>query len=54
MSKPEVPMLRFLEFLDAEEWKQQRTTEMALMADLVPYLQKLSSRREISGLNAYE
>lgn len=35
-------------------WKVRREAELALMADLVPYLQKLSSGREISGLNAYE
>ncbi len=35
-------------------WKARREAELALMADLVPYLQKLSSGREISGLNAYE
>ena len=35
-------------------WKVRREVELALMADLVPYLQKLSSGREISGLNAYE
>ncbi len=35
-------------------WKQRREAELALMADLVPYLQKLASGREISGLNAYE
>ena len=35
-------------------WKARRTTELALMEDLVPYLQKLAGGREISGLNAYE
>ncbi len=35
-------------------WKARREAELALMADLVPYLQKLSSGREISGFNAYE
>lgn len=35
-------------------WKARREAELALMADLVPYLQKLASGREISGLNAYE
>ncbi|MCG3114996.1 MAG: type I restriction endonuclease subunit R [Candidatus Manganitrophus sp. SA1] len=35
-------------------WKARREAELALMADLVPYLQKLTSGREISGLNAYE
>lgn len=35
-------------------WKARREVELALMADLVPYLQKLAGGREISGLNAYE
>jgi type I restriction enzyme R subunit len=36
-------------------WKARREAELALMADLAPYLQKLASGRdEISGLNAYE
>lgn len=35
-------------------WKVRREIELALMADLVPYLQKLAGGREISGLNAYE
>ena len=35
-------------------WKVRREAELALMADLVPYLQKLAGGREISGLNAYE
>ncbi len=35
-------------------WKARRVAELALMADLVPYLQKLADGREISGLNAYE
>lgn len=35
-------------------WKARRTAELALMEDLVPYLNKLASGREISGLNAYE
>lgn len=35
-------------------WKERRTAELALMEDLVPYLQKLAEGREISGLNAYE
>ena len=35
-------------------WKARREAELALMADLVPYLQKLAGGREISGLNAYE
>ena len=35
-------------------WKARREAELALMADLVPYLQKLAGEREISGLNAYE
>lgn len=35
-------------------WKARREAELALMEDLVPYLQKQSEGREISGLNAYE
>jgi len=35
-------------------WKARREAELALMAELVPYLQKLAGGREISGLNAYE
>ena len=35
-------------------WKARRAAELALMEDLVPYLQKLAGGREISGLNAYE
>lgn len=35
-------------------WKARREAELALMADLVPYLLKLAGGREISGLNAYE
>lgn len=35
-------------------WKARRQAELALMEDLVPYLQKLAGGREISGLNAYE
>jgi len=35
-------------------WKVRREAELALMADLVPYLLKLAVGREISGLNAYE
>jgi type I restriction enzyme R subunit len=35
-------------------WKVRREAELDLMADLVPYLQKLTGGREISGLNAYE
>ena len=35
-------------------WKARRVAELALMAELVPYLQKLADGREISGLNAYE
>ena len=35
-------------------WKARRTAELALMEDLVPYLNKLAGGREISGLNAYE
>ena len=35
-------------------WKGRRVAELALMEELVPYLQKLAEGREISGLNAYE
>lgn len=35
-------------------WKGRRVAELALMEDLLPYLQKLAEGREISGLNAYE
>jgi len=35
-------------------WKVRRKAELALMEELVPYLQKLAEGREISGLNAYE
>ncbi|MFM0720552.1 type I restriction endonuclease subunit R [Paraburkholderia strydomiana] len=35
-------------------WKARREAELALMAELAPYLQKLADGREISGLNAYE
>ena len=35
-------------------WRERREAELALMEDLVPYLQKLAGGREISGLNAYE
>ncbi|OYU54410.1 MAG: DEAD/DEAH box helicase [Chitinophagaceae bacterium BSSC1] len=35
-------------------WKERRVKELALMADLVPQLKKLSQGREISGLAAYE
>lgn len=35
-------------------WKARRVAELALMEDLVPYLQKQAEGREISGLNAYE
>lgn len=35
-------------------WKQRREVELALMADLIPYLNKLAGGREISGLTAYE
>lgn len=42
-----------LEPLDLN-WKERRTKELALMADLVPQLKKLAQGREISGLGAYE
>jgi type I restriction enzyme R subunit len=35
-------------------WKARRIAELALMEDLVPYLQKQAEGREISGLNVYE
>ena len=35
-------------------WKARRVAELALMEDLVPYLQKQTEGREISGLDAYE
>lgn len=35
-------------------WKARREAELALMEDLLPYLQKLAEGRDISGLNAYE
>lgn len=35
-------------------WKARRVAELALMEDLVPYLQKQAEGREISGLDAYE
>jgi type I restriction enzyme, R subunit len=34
-------------------WKERRTKELALMADLVPQLKKIAQGREISGLAAY-
>lgn len=35
-------------------WRDRRVKELALMDDLVPYLNKLAQGREISGLSAYE
>lgn len=35
-------------------WKERRVKELALMDELVPYLNKLAQGREISGLSAYE
>lgn len=35
-------------------WRERRERELALMADLVPLLNKLAQGRDISGLNAYE
>lgn len=35
-------------------WKERRLRELALMADLVPHLNKLAQGRNISGLTAYE
>lgn len=37
-----------------DELKQRQVAELALMADLRPYLQKLTGGREISGLHADE
>ena len=35
-------------------WRERRERELALMADLVPVLNKRAQGRDISGLNAYE
>ena len=35
-------------------WRERRERELALMADLVPLLNKRAQGRDISGLNAYE
>ena len=35
-------------------WRERRERELALMADLVPLLNKRAHSRDISGLNAYE
>ena len=35
-------------------WRERRERELALMADLVPLLNKRADGRDISGLNAYE
>lgn len=35
-------------------WRERRERELALMADLVPRLNKRAQGREISGINAYE
>ena len=35
-------------------WRERRVRELALMADLVPVLNKRAHGRDISGLNAYE
>ena len=35
-------------------WRERRERELALMAELVPLLEKRAHGREISGLNAYE
>lgn len=35
-------------------WRERRERELALMADLVPLLNKRAEGRDISGLNAYE
>ena len=36
------------------DWRARRERELALMADLVPLLNKRAQGRDISGLNAYE
>ncbi len=35
-------------------WRERRERELALMSDLIPFLNKRTHGREISGLNAYE
>lgn len=35
-------------------WKARRVAKLALMDDLLPYLQKQAGERDISGLNVYE
>ena len=35
-------------------WKARRVKELALMADLLPLLNKRAGGRDISGLSAYE
>ena len=35
-------------------WRERRERELALMADLLPLLNKRAHGRDISGLNAYE
>lgn len=35
-------------------WRERRERELALMADLIPLLNKRAQGRDISGLNAYE
>lgn len=35
-------------------WKDRRLAELALMEDLIPYLQKQTNGREISGLDVYD
>jgi type I restriction enzyme R subunit len=35
-------------------WKARSQAELALMAELVPFLKKQAQGREISGLAAYE
>lgn len=34
-------------------WKDRRVAELALMEDLIPFLNRLAEGREIAGLNAY-
>ena len=35
-------------------WKERGKAELALMADLLPLLEKFAQGHEISGLSAYE
>ncbi len=49
-----VQLLTDLLVLRESGWKARCMAELALMEDLLPYLQKPAGEREISGLNAYE